>query len=201
MAPPATSPTASASTTPRPATPPTSPTTSTPADPAKGPAAGNKPPVKNAPVTTPAVPPARAAAAEAQQRLDIAKAKIANNLNQQALSDLREIVADYSSTPAAAEASLLTADLLEKMNRIDNTMAALVEFDSRFAGDRRVAESELRRAVLLGRTRQPKADVLSRTLLNEVVRDFPGTPNAAGARDQDEVRDRSPRSQGHGSWC
>jgi len=67
------------------------------------------------------------------------------------------------------------------MNRIDDAMAALVEFDSRFAGDRRVAESKLRRALLLARTRQPKADVLSRSLLNEVVRDYPGTPQSLQA--------------------
>jgi tetratricopeptide (TPR) repeat protein len=97
------------------------------------------------------------------------------------LADLRGIVADYSATPAAAEASLLSADLLEKMNRIDDAMAALVEFDSRFAGDRRVAESKLRRALMLARTRQPKAEVLSRALLADVVRDYPGTPQALQA--------------------
>jgi serine/threonine protein kinase/tetratricopeptide (TPR) repeat protein len=202
VAPPPASPTASASSpATRPATPPATPTASTPADATKGSATGSKPPVKGAPATTPALPPpARAAGAEAQQRLDIAKAKIANNLNDQALSDLREIVADYSATPAAAEASLLTADLLEKMNRIDDAMAALVEFDNRFAGDRRVAESKLRRALLLGRTRQPKADVLSRALLNEVVRDFPGTPQSLQAlaikmkieTDRRELRDMDP---------
>jgi serine/threonine protein kinase/tetratricopeptide (TPR) repeat protein len=151
------------------------------ANPAKGSPAGGKPPVKAAPAGGANAPPARNAAAEAQQRLDIAKAKIANNLDDQALSDLREIIAGYGATPAAAEASLLSADLLEKMNRIDDAMAALVEFDSRFAGDRRVAESKLRRATLLGRTRQPKAEQLARSLLNDVVREFPGTPQALQA--------------------
>jgi tRNA A-37 threonylcarbamoyl transferase component Bud32/outer membrane protein assembly factor BamD (BamD/ComL family) len=170
-----------------------------PADPTKGSPSASKPPVKGTAAAT-AAPPARSPAAEAQQRLDIAKAKIANNLNDQALADLREIVSNYGSTPAAPEASLLSADLLEKMNRIDDAMAALVEFDSRFAGDRRVAESKLRRAVMLGRTRQPKAEVLARTLLADVVRDFPGTPHALQAlaikmkveTDRRELREMDP---------
>jgi serine/threonine protein kinase/tetratricopeptide (TPR) repeat protein len=180
---PPTAPPAAANVAPRPATPST-PTSAAPADPTKGLPTTNKPPVKGAPPAAPATaaaPPARTPAAEAQQRLDIARAKMANNLNDQALADLREIVADYGTTPAAAEASLLTADLLEKMNRIDDAMAALVEFDSRFAGDRRVAESKVRRALLLGRTRQPKAEQLSRALLSDVIRDFPGTPQALQA--------------------
>ncbi|MGH9386677.1 MAG: protein kinase domain-containing protein [Vicinamibacterales bacterium] len=191
--------TASPNPAPRPATPSTpSSATPTTGDPTKGSAAGAKPAAKGAPVTAPPSPVNRTV--EAQQRLDIAKAKIANNLNDQALADLREIVADYTATPAAAEASLLTANLLEKMNRIDDAMAALVEFDSRFAGDRRVVESKMRRALMLGRTRQPKAELMSRALLNEVVRDFPGTPQALQAlaikmkveSDRREIKDIDP---------
>ena len=187
---------------PRPATPSTPPppstAASTPGDAAKGPAAAVKPPPAKAAPAAPAPPVSRAV--EAQQRLEIAKAKIANNLNDQALADLRAIVAEYSATPAAAEAALLTADLLEKMNRIDDAMAALVEFDSRFAGDRRIAETKLRRALMLGRTRQPRAELMSRALLNDVVRDFPGTPQALQAlaikmkleSDRREIKDIDP---------
>ena len=60
-------------------------------------------------------------------------------------------------------------------------MAALVEFESRYAGDRRTADSKLRRAMMLGRTRQPRAQIQSRELLGEVARQFPGTPQAAAA--------------------
>ena len=60
-------------------------------------------------------------------------------------------------------------------------MAALVEFESRFAGDRRAADSKMRRAQMLGRMRQPRAQVQSRELLGEVAREFPGTPQAAAA--------------------
>ena len=57
-------------------------------------------------------------------------------------------------------------------------MAAYVEFESRFGSDRRVADAKLRRSQMLGRQRQPKAQAMSLQLLNDVVRDFPGTPQA-----------------------
>ena len=60
-------------------------------------------------------------------------------------------------------------------------MAAYVEFESRFKGDRRAAESKMRRADILGRSRQPRAVQQSRELLNDVVREFPGTPQAQQA--------------------
>ncbi len=137
------------------------------------------------PGATPAAPAAPPAAvsreAEATQRLEVARAKVANNLDDQALADLRQIVVDYPGSRAGAEASLLMADLHERAGRNDESMAALVEFESRYAGDRRTADSKLRRAMMLGRTRQPRAQIQSRELLGEVAREFPGTPQAAAA--------------------
>ena len=69
---------------------------------------------------------------EAAQRLEVAKAKIANNLNDQALSDLRQIIIEYPQSAAAAEAAFLAADIHEKTGRADEAMAAFVEFESRF---------------------------------------------------------------------
>jgi len=131
--------------------------------------------------TAPAAPAAVSREAEAGQRLEVARAKIANNLNDQAMADLRQIIVDYPGSRAGAEASLLAAELHEKAGRIDDAMGALVEFESRFAGDRRAADSKLRRSLLLGRNRQPRAQIQSRELLNEVVREFPGTPQANAA--------------------
>ncbi|MDP3716929.1 MAG: protein kinase [Acidobacteriota bacterium] len=137
------------------------------------------------PGSKPAAPAAAPAAvsgeAEATQRLEVARAKVANNLNDQALVDLRQIVVDYPGSRAGAEASLLMADLHERAGRTDESMAALVEFESRYAGDRRTADSKLRRAMMLGRARQPRAQIQSRELLGEVAREFPGTPQAAAA--------------------
>jgi serine/threonine protein kinase/TolA-binding protein len=138
-------------------------------------------PATKVPAAAPAVAPAPIVSrdAEAAQRLDVARAKIANNLNDQALADLRQIIVEYPGSRAGAEASLLAAELHEKAGRLDDAMAAYVEFESRFAGDRRAAESKLRRAAILGRSRQPRAVQQSRDLLNDVARDFPGTPQAA----------------------
>jgi len=119
--------------------------------------------------------------AQASQRMEVARAKIANNLNDQALADLRQIIVDYPGSRAGAEASLLAAELHEKAGRVDDAMAALVEFESRFAGDRRAADSKLRRSMMLGRVRQPRAQIQSRELLGEVAREFPGTPQANAA--------------------
>ncbi|MDP2052464.1 MAG: protein kinase [Acidobacteriota bacterium] len=142
-------------------------------------------PATSRPGAKPAAPAAAAAAvsgeAEATQRLEVARAKVANNLNDQALADLRQIVVDYPGSRAGAEASLLMADLHERAGRTDESMAALVEFESRYAGDRRTADSKLRRAMMLGRARQPRAQIQSRELLGEVAREFPGTPQAAAA--------------------
>ncbi len=111
----------------------------------------------------------------------MARAKIANNLNDQALADLRQIIIEYPGSRAGAEASLLAAELHEKTGRLDDAMAAYVEFESRFKGDPRAAESKMRRAAILGRSRQARSVQQSRDLLNEVVREFPGTPQAAQA--------------------
>lgn len=184
-----------------PAAPALNTSTATPIPPPSGaPASATKPvpppntaavkPAGSAPATArpgakPAAPAAAPAAmsreAEAAQRLEVARAKVANNLNDQALADLRQIVVDYPGSRAGAEASLLMADLHERAGRADESMAALVEFESRYAGDRRTADSKLRRAMMLGRARQPRAQIQARELLSEVAREFPGTPQAAAA--------------------
>ena len=115
------------------------------------------------------------------QRLEVARAKVANNLIDQALVDLKQIMVDYPGSRAGAEAALLSAELYEKAGRTDDAMAALVEFESRNAGDRRAADSKLRRSMMLGRIRQPRAQVQARELLNDVAREFPGSPQANAA--------------------
>lgn len=163
------------------------PGTNKPAPPVSG-ASGAKPagaaPSTAKPGAKPAAPAPAAPSsreAEAAQHLEVARAKVANNLNDQAMTDLKQILADYPGSRAAGDATLLVADLHEKAGRTDETMAALVEFESRYASDKRVADSKLRRAMVLGRVRQPRAQVQSRELLGEVAREFPGTPQAASA--------------------
>ena len=52
------------------------------------------------PCESPAAPAVPSREAEAAQKLDVARAKIANNLNDQALADLRQIIVDYPGSRA-----------------------------------------------------------------------------------------------------
>ncbi|MCC7033438.1 MAG: protein kinase [Acidobacteria bacterium] len=175
------------------------PPTSTP--PAKGPASPTRPAPKS---TTPAAPnppaPGRAGAArdaEAAQRLDVARAKLSSKLIDQGVADLRQIVIDYPGSPVAVEASFLAGGTLEKAGRADDAMATYVEFEKRFAGHARVADSKLRRAELLQRARGQQRQVEAHALLGEVVRDYPGTPPAKQAllaRRQIELQRRQLRA-------
>ncbi len=136
-----------------------------------------KPPVKPGP----ALPTPVSGESEAAQRLEVARAKLANNLNDQALADLRQIIVEYPNTAPAAEAAFLAADVHEKTGRMDDAMAAFVEFEQRFARHDRAAESKLRRANILSRRTTPQAQQQARELWGEVARDHAGTPHAQTA--------------------
>src|SRR5688572_397062 len=116
---------------------------------------------------------------EAAQRLEVAKAKLANRLNDQALADLRQIIVDYPNSAPAAEAAFLAADVHEKDGRMDHALAAFVEFETRFSRDKRAAESKLRRAQILARREEPAELLRARQLMSEVAREYAGTPQAA----------------------
>ncbi len=83
----------------------------------------------------------------------MAKAKIANNLNDQALSDLRQIIIEYPQSAAAAEAAFLAADIYEKTGRPTRRWARSWNSRAGSRRDRRAPESKLRRAQIL--TRRP----------------------------------------------
>jgi TolA-binding protein len=144
-------------------------------------------PTPSGPAIGTAKPPAGAVGAlptpvskdsEAAQRLDVAKAKLANNLHEQALADLRQIILEYPNTAPAAEAAFLAADVYEKTGQDDQAMGAFVEFEQRFAKDRRAAESKLRRATILSRRPALPAQMQARDLWSQVARDYAGTPHA-----------------------
>jgi serine/threonine protein kinase/TolA-binding protein len=160
-----------------------------PAGATQKPAAGTAPAVATTkPATkagpTAALPTPVSRDSEAAQRLEVAKAKLANNLNDQALADLRQIIVEYPNTAPAAEAAFLAADVHEKTGRMDDAMAAFVEFEQRFGRDRRAVESKLRRAQILSRRPNPQAQQQARDLWGEVARDHAGTPHAQIALQQ-----------------
>ena len=116
--------------------------------------------------------------AQAGQRLDAARAKLAANQLEAALADLRQVAADYPASAAAVGASFQAADVLEKLGRVDEAMAAHEDFAQRFHGDSRAAASRLRLAELAPRSSRPNRDALVRDLLARVVTDHPRTPQA-----------------------
>jgi serine/threonine protein kinase/outer membrane protein assembly factor BamD (BamD/ComL family) len=154
-------------------------------------ATAKTPPVEVAP---PRVDRESAAENTAAERLDIAQAKVANNLFEPALIDLRQIALDFPNTPSAAEASFLAASLLEKLGRNNDAMAAYVEFNQRYGSDRRVPQSKLRLADLTNRSRRPNRELAARDMWNEIVRDHPGTTQAMQAL-QLKIRFESDRRQ------
>lgn len=72
----------------------------------------------------------------------------------------------------------MSADIFEKLGRLDDAMATHVEFGQRFATDRRVATSKLRLAELIQRSRRPNRDTASAEIFDDVIRTYPGTPEA-----------------------
>jgi len=138
------------------------------------------PKLEKPPVLAPASPvtPPVSRDTQAAQLLEVAKAKLANNLIEPGLSDLRQLIIDFPGSRAAAEAAFMAGDIYDKAGRQEEAMAAYVEFEQRFGNDRRVADAKIRRSAILGRQRQPKAQALSLQLLSEVARDYPGSPQA-----------------------
>ena len=153
------------------------PAAASPAPPARAAAAKTLPP----PPVAPAVPAVPAKDAEAIQRLDIAKAKLASNLVDQAVGDLRQIMLDYPGTAFGVDAAFLAGDALEKAGRDEDAMAAYVEFDRRFPNHARMADSQLRRAKLMQRSKVQARQTEAYTLYGAIARDYPGTPEAKQA--------------------
>jgi len=154
---------------------------------AKPAGAATPPPARTSAARTPPTPPPAPAAAassrdaEATQRLDVAKAKLASNLVDQAVADLRQIVLDYPGTPFAVDAAFLAGEALEKAGRDEDAMAAYVEFDRRFPGHPRIADSQLRRAGLMQRSKVQVRQTEAYSLYGTIARDYPGTPQAKQA--------------------
>ncbi len=147
--------------------------------PAAAPGATAKPPVpvKGAPAT----PPPPDLTAEATKRMDVARAKLGSNLLDQGVADLRAIVTDFPGTTVAADAAFLAADALTRAGRIDDAMAAHVEFENRFGSDSRLAESQLAFGDLTLKSRRPNRDEAAREAYGRAATAAPGTNTALRA--------------------
>jgi TolA-binding protein len=174
------------------------------APPGKTPPKGATPAAAAPATTTPTSPVAPAApatpdpSAEAATRLDVARAKLNSNLADQGLADLRAIITDYPTSTVAADAAFLTAETLTRLGRIDDAMAAHVEFARRFAGDARVASSQLALGELTLKSRQPNRDEAAREIFGKAATAAPGSPAAlralqakAGIESRRNLRERN----------
>lgn len=119
-----------------------------------------------------------------RERLEVARAKMNTNLLEPALADFARIRLDYPTSAAAAEASFLSAQILEQLGRIEDAMAVHVEFNQRFDRDRRLPDSKLRLAELTLRSRLPNREQSARELLGDIARVHPRTPQALTALQQ-----------------
>ena len=117
----------------------------------------------------------------ASERLEAARAKVASNQLEAALADLRQILVEFPGTPAAVGASYMSADVLEKLGRADEAIAAYDEFAKRYAADSRAAASRLRTAELIARSRRPNREAITREVLSQVIANYPKTPQALQA--------------------
>ena len=146
------------------------------------PGATAKPPVKGtAPTITATTTAPPDVSAEANKRMEIARAKLGSNLLDQGVADLRAIVADFPATPVAADAAFLAADALTRAGRSDDAMAAHVEFENRFGGDARLAESQVALADLTLKSRQPNREDAARAIYGRAAAAAPGTNTALRA--------------------
>ena len=168
-----------ATNTQKPATPATNTQKPTPANTANN-AANTKrePPPKLAPASPVAPTPVVTRDMQAAQLLEVAKAKLANNLTEQGLTDLRQIIIDFPGSRAAAEAAFMAGEIHEKAGNDDEAMAAYVGFETRFGNDRRTADAKIARARILGRQRGERPQAQSLELLGQVARDYPGSGQA-----------------------
>jgi TolA-binding protein len=148
------------------------------AKPATTAAAATPPPVAIDPAVAAEAERAAKAAAAAAERVEIARAKMANNLLEPALGDFRQIIAEFPGSAAAAEAAFLIAEVFEKQGRMDDAMAAHIEFGRRYSSNQRMAASQLRLAELTQRSKRPDRETATRDILANVIRTYPRTPQA-----------------------
>jgi TolA-binding protein len=135
---------------------------------------------------TPAAPITAATAAtsprtDAGQRLEGIRSRIGNNQLDPALGDLRQLMVDFPGTPAAVEASFMSAEVLEKLGRLDEAMNAHVEFLRRHNTDARAPDSRLRLAELTARAGRGDRENNARRMLGEIAVAYPRTAHSQAA--------------------
>ncbi|MFN7982654.1 MAG: protein kinase [Vicinamibacterales bacterium] len=131
---------------------------------------------KTAPAT-PAAPaaPAAAPAATVDPAIDeirVARAKAESKLYDQALADLKAVVAKHPTSASIPSAYLLMGSIYEQQSRVDDAMANYVEMRSRFGNSPVAAEATFKLAEVTGRSRRDDRDRAPLALYDQVATTF-----------------------------
>jgi TolA-binding protein len=164
------------------------------AGPAKSATVPSTPAVKLVVPSTPAAPQTAAATRgdtprpaagrrsdPAAEALRVARAKFDAALYDQALVDLKDLIARNATSPSAPEAYLLIASTYERLNRADDASAAYVELRTKYASSPAVAEGTLAMADLVLRSKRGDREQAARDLFEEIATKYPNSPSAPRA--------------------
>jgi TolA-binding protein len=117
----------------------------------------------------------------AVEDLRVARAKFDAALYDQALADLKELVARNPTSPTAPAAYLLLASTYEHQNRPDEASAAYVELRTKYPTSPAAAEGTFAMAELVLRSKRPDREQMARDLFGEVATKYADRPMAARA--------------------
>jgi TolA-binding protein len=143
------------------------------------PAAAPAPEPRNAPASAAATAPAPADPMAEVVR--VARAKFDAKLLDQALGDLRTVVAQGAATASAPAAYLLMGTIYEQQGRADDAMAAYVELRSKYPSSDTVAEATFRLADSLLRSKRADRETSALALFSEIDTAHAGSPWAPRA--------------------
>lgn len=103
----------------------------------------------------------------------MARAKSDSKLYDQALADLKAVIAKHPTSASIATAYLLMGSIYEQQSRVDDAMANYVEMRSRFGNAPVAAEATFRLAEVTGRSRRDDRDRAALALYDQVATTYP----------------------------
>jgi serine/threonine protein kinase/outer membrane protein assembly factor BamD (BamD/ComL family) len=115
------------------------------------------------------------------EELSVARAKFDAALYDQALADLKGIVARNPSSPIAPAAYLLIGSVYERQNLPDEAAAAYVELRTKYPSSPAAAEGTFSMAELVLRSKRSDREQGARELLSEISTRYPDSPWAPRA--------------------
>jgi tetratricopeptide (TPR) repeat protein/predicted Ser/Thr protein kinase len=125
--------------------------------------------------------------------LNVAQAKAAARLYDQAAADLQTLVREHPASASAPSALMILAGIRQQQSRPEDAMAVYVEVRSRFRGTPAAAEAGVRYGQLLMQSDRQDRVRVSRDTFAAVARDYPETlwaPRALSIKADLEAREK-----------